>query len=802
MLRDGSPAAGPALLGGTIMRVSFIFLCGIVLPAFTLFFELFTSGCADLFLDPLPTGWHILLIGLIPLANLLVLLRVTDSARVPLSWLALINGMALGVAAVYGLVFLPLIPLGIIGILFCGLGLMLLAPPLAFGASLVGRGSLRRAASAQGATRLPRTWPGVVLGLVLLLAAEIPGLLTYAGAAMAVSSEPETRSRGLAWLRQVGSRDQMLRLCYHDSRSIHLSGAVCRWMAPLSAEQGQALFFRATGRPFNDFPPPQRPWARLSEGRFDTDRGGTEVARRVEGLALAHTRLEGQVEADAGLAYLEWTLVFRNDSQRQQEARAQVMLPPDGVVSRLTLWVNDEPREAAFSGTSQVRDAYEAIVRQRRDPVLVTASGPDRVLVQCFPVPPDGGTMKVRLGMTVPLQLRPEGSAHLSLPRIAEQNFAVPSETSRDVRIGADRPLEASGLQAEELGPRRFCLQGSVVEEHGKERAMAVRVGGPGPAARTWSPDPRTIGQLVVQEARPTRAAAAERLVVVIDGSIGMADHLDEVAQAVADLPRAVDLRVLAAADTVVDLSETARSDLRDRWRDVCGRGGCDNVPALLRGWELAQGSQSALVWVHAAQPVVLDSVEPFHELLSRRQRGMRFHDVPVCAGPNRVLQGLIGTTGVETRARTGSLAEDLGQLFDMLLARVDTWQVTRRRQAVQGSEEQGLRVSDHLARLWAREEVLTQLALEPPARAEAARLAASYQLVTPVSGAVVLETKEQFDRAGLQPAALEDVPQLSLKKGPFAHSGPEPAFWLVLLIVILVLLWEGRRRWKQYPDR
>ncbi len=104
---------------------------------------------------------------------------------------------------------------------------------------------------------------------------------------------------------------------------------------------------------------------------------------------------------------------FRNQHEwSQREARAQVLLPPGGVVSRVTLWVNGEPREAAFAGRGEVRAAYQQVaVQQRRDPVLVTMSGPDRVLVQCFPIQPNGGTMKIRLGITVPLLIESTSAA-------------------------------------------------------------------------------------------------------------------------------------------------------------------------------------------------------------------------------------------------------------------------------------------------------------------------------------------------------------------------------------------------------
>ena len=64
-----------------------------------------------------------------------------------------------------------------------------------------------------------------------------------------------------------------------------------------------------------------------------------------------------------------------------------------------------------------------------------------------------------------------------------------------------------------------------------------------------------------------------------------------------------------------------------------------------------------------------------------------------------------------------------------------------------------------------------------------ALELAALYQLVTPVSGAVVLETKEQFQQAGLTPVDAATVP-----------SVPEPATWALLLLAF-ACFWFYRRK-------
>jgi hypothetical protein len=66
----------------------------------------------------------------------------------------------------------------------------------------------------------------------------------------------------------------------------------------------------------------------------------------------------------------------------------------------------------------------------------------------------------------------------------------------------------------------------------------------------------------------------------------------------------------------------------------------------------------------------------------------------------------------------------------------------------------------------------------------EATKLATRYRLVTPVSGAVVLETQEQYERAGLEPVEPGTVPTI-----------PEPEMVLLVAVVGAVLLWLLYRR-------
>ena len=144
------------------------------------------------------------------------------------------------------------------------------------------------------------------------------------------------------------------------------------------------------------------PWAFARDWEVDEDVGGADVGERRRGLALSLSRVDGSIDADDALAYVEWTLEIRNQAAMQSEVRLTLALPPGAVVSRATLWIDGEEREAAFASRADARRAYERVVTRRRDPLLVTTMGADRVLVQVFPVTA-GGSVRFRIGMTAPL---------------------------------------------------------------------------------------------------------------------------------------------------------------------------------------------------------------------------------------------------------------------------------------------------------------------------------------------------------------------------------------------------------------
>src|SRR5262249_980861 len=141
------------------------------------------------------------------------------------------------------------------------------------------------------------------------------------------------------------------------------------WLNPVQRQITQSpaevreIYYRVHGVPFNVKPPPLEngQWSRFADFQVDDDHGGTQVGGRLRGLSLVSSRIDGSVAGDDAVAYLEWTLEFRNSAAVDREARLELALPPGGVVSRATLWINGEEREAAYGARNEVRAAYQRV---------------------------------------------------------------------------------------------------------------------------------------------------------------------------------------------------------------------------------------------------------------------------------------------------------------------------------------------------------------------------------------------------------------------------------------------------------
>jgi len=786
-------------------------ILGVLLPGMTVLIELVSRMCARDLFDPMPTWAHAAAVGSVPAINLWIWMRLHEKGAKPSGAatvadrrLALASGFSLAVAAFYALLFLPIAPLALVALIF-GVGVLPLAPLSAFGAavSLARSLSKRYAGQRLGTTMLA----GWAAGLALLVGLDVPSGATRLGVQWAASSDADQRARGIALLRAVGDEDLLLRLCYDSSaRPVGLLSSFLaitdgtlfegRGRQPaVGTAQVREIYYRVHGAPFNARPAPSsRTGSRMAfdEGwRFDADHGGASVGGRIQGLDIASSRIDGTIRADEATAYLEWTVEVRNTSFVDREARMQVLLPPGGVISRATLWVNGEEREAAYGGRGEVRAAYQRVaVQQRRDPLLVTSKGADRVLAQAFPVPRNGGTIKFKLGITAPLELTGPRSARLALPAIVDRNFSFASDVRHEVWIESRAALSTSigSLTSARIDPQVSRILGPLDDgDLARTRAVVTieRDAGVSTVLARFG-ESETIRQEIVA-ARPAVPAG---LVIVVDGSARMRAHARDVVTALEAVPPAAKVGVLIAAEPPLRLAVAPWTDEHkaaaiELIRTAPYRGGQDNAPALAEAMQMLEGApQGRLLWVHGPQPIAFaGSAARMEQVVSRLARLPPVTLYATEPGPNEALPDAPWGWGARALPRTGAMHRDLAAFLSAELGATPRLGIVRAQTTEAGGD--AAKGSDHVARLWARDRVLElmQGRQGPANRGEAVTLAAEHRLVTPVSGAVVLETRQQYEESGLTPVSQASVPAV-----------PEPHEWALMLAACAALAWLAAR--------
>jgi hypothetical protein len=210
--------------------------------------------------------------------------------------------------------------------------------------------------------------------------------------------------------------------------------------------------------------------------------------------------------------------------------------------------------------------------------------------------------------------------------------------------------------------------------------------------------------------------------------------------------------------------------------------GGQDNAPALAEAMQtLEEAGGAKLVWIHGPQPIAFSgSAARLEQALSRLKRLPQMLLYATEPGPNEVLPDQPWAWGATVLPATGSVRDDLRAILTRELR--DEPRLVARRSAV-GDVAGAMQGSDHIVRLWARDRVLDLMRQDPSHRKAAIALAADQRLVTPVSGAVVLETKQQYDESRLTPVSQTTVPAV-----------PEPHEWALIILALASLAWMAHR--------
>jgi len=788
--RPTSPS--PYENAGRHLKFGVSLLAGFLLPAFTIAFELFTRMCAEALFDPLPSLAHLAVVTAVPLINLKLLLLRRRGQPVGRGWL-FSGAAAAAVGLSYALLFLPVYPVAFIGIIFFGLGLLPFAPLCAgLTALFVTLGAARKAQRPY----LRLVICGLVTGFVLVLALDVPTAITRTAVRGSVDSDSAVRARSVNLMRNFGNQELLLRLCYDSSGytggllGLLVEGTLSlqlddfdRRRLIASPDAARELYYRINGVPYNTVAPPfrGRGWRFADDFAWDADQGGTVIGGRVGGLSLRSSRIDGSMDADDAVAYVEWTTEFTNTSAVQREARMSLVLPPGGAVSRATLWVNGEEREAVFATRAAARAAYQAVVMRQRDPLLVTTNGADQVFVQMFPVLPSG-TAKFRIGITAPLELTDDGNATLAPPAIVDRNFSIDAALRHAVWIEGDgREVRA------DAGFSAIAGENGVVRRRGNFTDLELAARRPRISIVRDPKAEEIASGNVKQTIRLEPREPGRSLYIVLDGSLRAEPARPALLAALESIP--VDARigfaVASATPGTLPLapwSIARRQELTALLERQPFNGGEDNLGALAEGIAALEGQPGAtLLWIHGPQGFEFDeATAQLEQVLDRGTHLPQIWLLPVAPGPNKALQHPRVFQLAHTLAWSGDPQADIAAAFNNYFDSTPRWTVRR----VSGPPPGLLAGSQHIEKLWALEQIESLMAQGGEGPNLAMTLAAQHHLVTPVSGAVVLETDADYSRAGLTPPDAAAVPTI-----------PEPSTWVLLIVAALAFTWAVRQQ-------
>jgi len=775
-------------------RTFCVWLFTIIIPSIALIMELANHESRSMFFDPIPTWIHVILIALVPITFISVriyrkkLETIDDGELIDfkkIKTLKAMLGFILPVIVYYTILFIPVTPLAVFGCIIL-LGFLPLAPLFCFMGWFWANSGISDTIERQHLST-SRKWLkyGLISGLVCLVALETPAYLAQKALTDAVSKDVETSQRGIENIRRFGGDDTLLYLSYHgESRTTGFSGRLgsspAHWVynslfpRSISSKQARVLYYKVTGTAFNSVKPPENSrgaaFDAFQDWSWDQDHGGDSVAGITRGLSLHSSRMDMHVDDETRLGYVEWIIEFKNEQRSNKEARMQIALPHNGFVSKLTLWVDGEERPAAFNTVSKVKAAYKAIaVEQRKDPVLVNVSGADRVMLQCFPVPANGGLMKMKVGITFPLSSSDSASGNVHFPYIAERNFSIAKELKHEVYAQGNLQINAPNASLDESG-NITTLQYALPNPSLKTERITWKDLTPSNSSAVWTLDPYHKGD----DKYLTRQVSSDNqlikntknnVIVVVDGSASMDKWKPVIGKLIDEGNSAIEVYVTGNHQVPLVRCETA-----EQFDDIEFVGGIDNVPALREALLLAKedkANPSSILWIHGSQPIQFPSIAGLEQDLERLLTAIPIYDVALEDGANTILAALKGCPHFKGGCRVVNETDLIHMAEEVSSPQPEnryTW--TRSTTAPLN----GVEAWDQLARKWAYEDTMSHL--DNPSFAT---LAAHYQLVTPLSGAVVLETRQQYIDTGL------DVPNSA--NSPSLPVVPEPSSSLLILI-------------------
>lgn len=536
---------------------------------------------------------------------------------------------------------------------------------------------------------------------------------------------------------------------------------------------------------------------------IDTDIAGEEVCGVARGLSASQSEITGNVDPSIALASLNWTIAFTNDSKFNREARAKILLPPHAVTTKATLTINNVERDATIMVRSKARARYKKAVMEKKDPLLVSTCGSDQILVQCYPVQP-GQTVTVKLQIAAPMSIPTDKQASLMMPAFLERNFQVDSPVKVDIKSSGPLIAGALKITQAEVAQANEVRTDSVVPDEMKpsyelkgdiENAQLACFNAVISAARNSTNNSVSYagnelpGLKITRNLRPASYPGISSLLIVIDGSASMQQSFAQIAEAIKAVPPSMSVQIKVVGDTTSELySGLQRGNSGDvlnaaeRLKEMKGEGGQDDSATLNDALSLAaMTNRMSVLWIHAAQPMTSENTANVQACLKRSDRPLLF-DMQVMAGPNELLNGVNTPKSLVRVERTGNLKTDLISFFNACSntgasqntgpsSSTDVSPIpiaglgpvpNREPEYVftQGANSNELPSAlpggtgdKRLAQIWANQRIAEDL--QNPTQASSSEpsvLAQAFQIISPVSSAIVTDPEEKTLASAVKP--------------------------------------------------
>ncbi len=677
------------------------------------------------FKHPVETLAECLFVALIPFANYLAwkAIRHQDS-RHPFR-LGLLNGAAIvtslaSAAIIFASIFFNYAPVyGLLGgvALTSGICSIYLAVQLRDSA-------LTRQAKAN---RIIFSSVGVLLAIAGLGACEARSTLIRATESLALSDVGSDRNNALSILRGLNC-EQDLRMQCADDRLAGIPGMFLR----ISPQRERELYFAVTGKPYGNS---------LTESVYsmsDEYLSRHVVGTPIKGLNLLRSAITAYVNAETLTSTVNWTFVFKNGTFEAQEARAELALPPGAVISDMTLWAKGEPHQAYFGPTDRAQTGESNWVDiSNSDPALITDLGRGRALMKCSPIPAQG---ELKLQVTITERLKPLTltEASLSLPKFVDANFAMAGEHNLRIHSTNELSTAIKDVRPELAADGGQLLVGTLKEAdlNGANLSVAVKrsaISGPFFVEDKVSSSCGFIKETVKQVA----TKAPDQLVVVIDNSESMKQHVASLIDALKRIPANVKTTIVLPSDGV-QLEPLPLNKGIEVIQATKFTGGKDNLQAVIKAADAAgQSNHGAVLWIHGPQPSFNEEMYIMAPYIQRPS----FYELALddrWTDTNEFFKNHREIGPFTAIPRNSAIVDDLRTFLAKWQPGGSEYVVQLERSTTKPDCQQAnAKQADELIRLCTRDECYKLL--RENNLAEAAELATSCRIVTPVTCAVVL---------------------------------------------------------------